>query len=124
LTKAYILLIEAAAAGNASPELWGARGYHFTVNEEEHVWGPLAHTMAAKAQEMGLLKGKEPIKERKLGKEEALDIAGFDAISWGLNARCKALRLKKFLGWKPEHPSLEDEIPGILRSEVERLELV
>ncbi|KAI0856599.1 hypothetical protein F4860DRAFT_397682 [Xylaria cubensis] len=123
LTEAYVLLIEAALSGNASPEIWGAQGYHLTVTGE-HTWGPLAQTMAAKAQEMGLVKSDGELAEYKMDKEEALKTAGFEAISWGLNARCKGLRLPKFLGWKAEHPSLEEEVPGILRSEAERLGLL
>ncbi|TGJ78320.1 hypothetical protein E0Z10_g10446 [Xylaria hypoxylon] len=123
LTQAYILLIEAALAGNASPELWGARGY-LVAATGEHVWGPLARTMAAKTQEMGLLKGDGGIKEYQMSKEEALETAGFEALSWGLNSRCKGRRLNKFLGWKAEHPSLNDEVPGIVRSEAKRLGLL
>ncbi|KAI0537327.1 hypothetical protein GGR58DRAFT_513863 [Xylaria digitata] len=123
LTQAYILLIEAALAGNDSKELWGARGYHVT-STGEHVWGPLARTMAAKARELGLLKGDGEIEEYQMGKEEALETAGFEAISWGLNSRCKGRRLNKFLGWKAEHPSLNDEVPGILTSEAKRLGLL
>ncbi|KAI0429195.1 hypothetical protein F5Y09DRAFT_265094 [Xylaria sp. FL1042] len=129
LTQAYILLIEAAVSGNASPELWGARGYHVT-GTGEHVWGPLARAMAEKAREMGLIKGNDndndngEIEEYQVGKEEALEVAGFDGISWGLNARCKGLRLNKFLGWKAEHPSLLEEVPEIVRSEANRLGLL
>ncbi|GAP87433.2 putative NAD -binding protein [Rosellinia necatrix] len=134
LTQAYVLLVEAALAGDASPELWGARGYHLTVTGE-HTWGPLARAMAAEARAMGLLKGgkagqegegeeEEPLEEHLMSREEALETAGFEALSWGLNARCKGLRLAKFLGWKAEHPSLEDEIPGIVKSEAKRLGLL
>ncbi|GAW11100.1 hypothetical protein ANO14919_004390 [Xylariales sp. No.14919] len=123
LTQAYLLLIEAALGGNANPEIWGARGYHVT-STGEHVWGQLARTMAAKAQEMGLLKGDGDIKEYQMGKEEAFELAGFEAMSWGLNSRCRGRRLNKALGWKAEHPSLNDEVPGILRSEARRLRLL
>ncbi|KAI1429362.1 hypothetical protein F5Y12DRAFT_483217 [Xylaria sp. FL1777] len=123
LTQAYILLIEAAVSGNASPELWGARGYHVTATGE-HVWGPLARSMAEKAKDLGLLKGDGDIKEYQISKEEALEIAGFDGISWGLNSKCKGLRLNKVLGWKAEHPSLQDEVSGIVRSEAQRLGLL
>ncbi|KAI0399235.1 hypothetical protein F4802DRAFT_590504 [Xylaria palmicola] len=127
LTEAYILLVEAALAGDASPELWGPRGYHLTVTGE-HVWGPLARRMAASARAMGLLgssSGSEgELEEYQMGREEALETAGFEALSWGLNARCEGLRLRKFLGWKAEHPSLEEEVPEIVRSEARRLGLL
>lgn len=83
--------------------------------------------MATTAQQLGLLKSKpagEEIEEYQMGKEEALETAGFEAISWGLNARCKGLRLAEFLGWKAGHPSLEDEVPGIVKAEAQRLGLL
>ncbi|KAI0971154.1 hypothetical protein F4678DRAFT_94290 [Xylaria arbuscula] len=123
LTEAYVLLIEAAISGNASSELWGAKGYHVT-STGKHIWGPLARTMAEKARDLGLLKGGGDIKEYQLSKEEALETAGFESLSWGLNSQCKGRRLNKFLGWKAEHPSLEDEVPEIVRSEAKRLGLL
>ncbi|KAI1173783.1 hypothetical protein F4777DRAFT_580664 [Nemania sp. FL0916] len=129
LTEAYILLISAALAGNSSHELWGAKGYHLPVTGE-HAWGPLARAMGSAAQQMGLLpsprvgsKEKEKIQEYQMSKDEALEAAGWDGMSWGMNARGKGLRLEKFLGWKANHPSLEDEVPGIVRAEAERLGL-
>lgn len=119
LSDAYVLLAEAAAAGNLSDELWNARGY-FLAENGEFVWGDYSRQMAKKAHELGFL--KEVPKEQALSKDEALEFGGFEAVSWGLNSRGKAERLAKTLGWKPHRPSIEDEIPTILKSEKSLLE--
>lgn len=75
-------------------------------------------------QEKGLVKEGAKLEEYKLDKQEAIEIAGFEALSWGLNAITKAQRLEKFLGWKPQHPSLEDEVPDIIEAEAKRLGLL
>ncbi|KAI1866555.1 hypothetical protein JX265_007856 [Neoarthrinium moseri] len=118
LSDAFVLLAEAAAAGNLSEELWGAKGYHLAENGE-FVWGELSKAMAKEAYELGYLKA-EPAEE-KLSRDEAFEIADFQAVSWGLNSRGKAERLRKTLGWKPHRQSIEDEIPEILKSEKARL---
>ncbi|KAI1260124.1 NAD(P)-binding protein [Xylariaceae sp. FL1019] len=123
LSQAYLLLTEAAASKNSSPEIWGARGYYFAENGE-HVWGDLARLVASKAHEMGLLKkaqGKP--QDVQLSKDEALEFAGFEAVSWGMNSRSEAKRLKKTLEWNPVECSLEDEIQEILKVEAKSLGL-
>lgn len=45
------------------------------------------------------------------------------AVLWGANSRCKAIRARKLLGWAPKERSLEDELPDIVASEVQRLKL-
>ncbi|KAI4594576.1 hypothetical protein KJ359_007664 [Pestalotiopsis sp. 9143b] len=119
LADAYVLLAEAAAAKNLSDELWNERGY-FLAENGEFVWGEYSRLMAKKAHELGYL--KEAPKDLSLSKDEALEFAGFEAVSWGLNSRGKAERLAKTLGWKPHRPSIEDEIPRILESEKALLE--
>ncbi|ETS86174.1 hypothetical protein PFICI_00002 [Pestalotiopsis fici W106-1] len=119
LSDAYVLLAEAAAAGNLSDELWNARGY-FLAENGEFIWGDYSRLMAKKAYELGFL--KEVPQEQPLSKDEAVEFGGFEAVSWGLNSRGKAERLSKTLGWKPHRPSIEEEIPTILKSEKALLE--
>lgn len=119
LSDAFVLLAEAAVAGNLSDEIWGPRGYYFAENGE-FVWGDLSKLMAKQAYELGYLK-QEP-KEQALSKDEAFKIADFQAVSWGLNSRSKAERFRRVLGWKPHRQSIEEEIPHILKSEKAFLE--
>lgn len=99
-------------------ELWGARGYYF-VESGEHVWGELARGMARKAFEMGLLAEKP--EDHPLDKDEALEVAGFEAVSWGWNSRGRAQRLRRVLGWRPRAPTLGESTAGILEYEKGRL---
>ncbi len=42
---------------------------------------------------------------------------GPENSSWGTNSKSVAVRAMKLLGWQPHGASLNDEIPGIVRSE-------
>lgn len=116
LSDVYCLLVEKAVAKDTSEELWGSKGYILTENGE-HMWSDLARTIAKEAVKMEYISGP---KEDALSKESALEAAGFEAVSWGLNSRGKAERARKYLEWKPSRPSLEEEVPKILREERER----
>lgn len=117
LSDVYVLLAEKAAKGDTSDELWGAKGYILTENGE-HVWGDLARWVGQEATRLGYV---SDLQEGALGKDEALEQAGFEAVSWGLNSRGKAERARKFLGWNPSRPSIEEEVPNILKEEEERI---
>ncbi|KAF2731158.1 NAD(P)-binding protein [Polyplosphaeria fusca] len=118
LADVFVLLTEAAVSENISNELWGEKGYFLTENGQ-HVWADIARLMGKKAEGLGLVQG---LKEQALGKDQALNQAGFEAVSWGLNSRGKAQRARETLGWKPYRPSLEDEVEGILKYEKTRLQ--
>jgi hypothetical protein len=75
--------------------------------------------MGKKASELGLVEGE--LKEQALEKEKALQQAGFEAISWGLNSRGKAERARRLLGWKPSRGAIEESVEAILKDEKERL---
>lgn len=121
LADAYVLLVEAAVSGKRATdaELWGAKGYTFT-ERGEHVWGDLSRLVGKKAVELGYVKGG--LEEQALEKEKALEQAGFEAISWGLNSRGKAERASKTLGWKATRGSIEELVPEILEAEYKRLQ--
>jgi nucleoside-diphosphate-sugar epimerase len=119
LTDVFLLLTKMAVSKDVDPELWGEKGYYLTENGE-HVWSDLARKMGKKASELGFVKVE--LKEQNLAKDKALEQAGFEAISWGLNSRGKAERARKLLGWKPYRPSLEDEVGEILKDEKNRVE--
>jgi len=126
LSAVFALLVEAALDparnGDDAGELWGARGYYFTENGE-HVWGELSEAVGREAQAQGLLGADAAAgpEVRELSFDEAVKSpAGFEAASWGMNSRGKAVRARKVLGWKPRERSLEDEIPNIVRSEAAR----
>ncbi|KAK2027499.1 NAD(P)-binding protein [Colletotrichum zoysiae] len=122
LSAVFALLVEAALdparkGGDDAGELWGERGYYLTENGE-HVWGELSEAVGREAHAQGLL-GEPEVRE--LSFDEAVESpAGFEAASWGMNSRGRAVRARKVLGWEPREGSLEDEIPTIVRSEAAR----
>lgn len=117
LSRAFVLLVEAAVAGKTDDGLWGDKGYYFTENGE-HYWSEIAKKVAESAKSQGYIESAET---EDLDESTAKEVAGFESISWGLNSRGEARRLKKLLGWKPVERSLEDEIPTIVANEQRRL---
>jgi hypothetical protein len=118
LARAYVLLVEAAVAGKTDDGLWGDKGYYFTENGE-HFWASLSTRIAESAKKQGYIKSSET---EALDEATAKKVAGFESISWGLNSRGEARRLKKLLGWKPSERSIEDEVDTIVNNEWERLQ--
>ena len=118
LAQLFRLLVEAGVKGNSDKELWGARGYLLAENGE-HVWTELAERIGKEAERLGFV---GTLEKRDLSYDAALQQAGFEAISWGLNSRGKAERARKVLGWAPSAPSIEEEVPSIIKDEHERLE--
>jgi nucleoside-diphosphate-sugar epimerase len=113
LADLFVLLTEAAVTRKLDTELWGAHGYYFAENGE-FLWADLARLMGQKAEELGMTGS---LKEQQFDMASATEFAGFVAISWGVNSRCKAERARKLLGWAPSRLSVEDTVPEILRGE-------
>lgn len=119
LANLFVLLTEAAVNGNTDSQLWNDKGYYLVENGE-HLWSDLARLMGKRAFELGLV--SKELQEKSLGKDKAIDQAGFEAVSWGFNSRGKAQRAGKLLGWKATHPSIEDCVDEILKDEKNRME--
>ena len=118
LAQLYLLLAEAGAAGRRDNDLWGGNVYYL-VEGGEHLWSDIATQIGKEAEKQGFVQSLE---SRSLSRDAALEQAGFEAESWGMNSRGKAERAGKVLGWKPTAPSLEDTVPDIVKSEYERLQ--
>lgn len=134
LSDVYLTLVAKALGHDTSPHLWGPSGYFFTV-AGEHVWGELSRRITRLAAQKGFISTSstttsskdtdtETVKEFQLDKDEALNLAGFEALSWGLNSRAKGARARKYLGWEPKMPGIEHEsiILEILEDEKARIE--
>lgn len=119
LAQLFVLLTEAAVSKKTDAELWNDKGYYLVENSE-HVWSDLARLMGKRAQELGLVDKK--LEENSLGKDKAVEQAGFEAVSWGFNSRGKAERAKKMVGWEPKGRGIENYVDEILRDEKSRLE--
>jgi nucleoside-diphosphate-sugar epimerase len=119
LAHLFVLLTEAAVSNRTDVELWNEKGYYLVENGE-HVWSDLARLMGKRAFELGLVNKK--LEEKSLGKDKAIDQAGFEAVSWGFNSRGKAERANKVVGWEPKAQSIEDCVDEILKDEKSRIE--
>jgi nucleoside-diphosphate-sugar epimerase len=121
LSDLLVLLVDAAVTNkaNVAGELWGEKGY-FLAENGHHVWGEVAKQVAEAAYKGGYIPSPEV---ETVSEERAKEIAGFEAISWGLNSKGFAKRARKFLGWSPKGKSLEEEIPNIVDGEATLLGL-
>ena len=98
--------------------IWGPDAY-FIAENGEHRWSDVARSIANVAVTGGYLSHAEMV---PISFEDAKALAGFEAASWGLNIRCRAIRARKLLGWEPSSPSLENELPRIVKDEWETLQ--
>ncbi|KAI5457812.1 hypothetical protein BGZ63DRAFT_494006 [Mariannaea sp. PMI_226] len=121
LSALFVLLAQDAASTTKSneKEIWGPHGYHLAENGV-HVWGKIAEQISKEAHKQGYLSKCET---KHISEEEALEINGFQALSWGLNSKGRGRRARKYLGWEPKGPSLEETIPELVKSEAELLGL-
>lgn len=100
----------------AENEIWGPKGYHFAENGT-HKWSAIAEVIAKEAYKQGLIQSSEA---KELDLEVAKEKYSYPLIWWGSNSKGKAKRARKYLGWQPNHPSLEDTIPEAVRLEAQR----
>ncbi|KAL3419777.1 nucleoside-diphosphate-sugar epimerase [Phlyctema vagabunda] len=122
LSALFVLVAENAASmqqadGSDYAEIWGPKGY-FLAENGHHVWGKIAQRVGEIAFEKGYIKEKNT---KPMSLEEAQEAAGLEAVSWGLNSKGYAKRARKFLGWKPQGDSLEDELETIVVGEAKKL---
>ncbi|KAK8249835.1 putative nucleoside-diphosphate-sugar epimerase [Phyllosticta capitalensis] len=114
----FTLYADAAATHNHDAELWGPKGYVLAENGE-HAWGDVAKAAAEAAAKAGYIPAPDTT---SMSKDEAWEVADFQALSWGMNSRGKAIRAKKLLGWQPKAPSIWEEIPALVKREWESLQ--
>jgi nucleoside-diphosphate-sugar epimerase len=118
--SALILLLAAQSTlpekNRAENEIWGPRGYHFAENGT-HKWSAIAEVIAKEAHKQGLIQSSEA---KQLDVEVAKEKYARELFSWAFNSKGKAKRARKYLGWQPSHPSLEETIPQAVRFEAQR----
>ncbi|KAI6764363.1 hypothetical protein HG530_008152 [Fusarium avenaceum] len=119
LSKLLVQLSERAASPEKQDEqeIWGPKGYFFAENGK-HKWSEISTLIAKEARKQGLIDSDET---KVLDVDEAQKKLGFQALSWGLNSRGEAKRARKYLGWKPESPSLEEWLPESVQTEAKLL---
>ncbi|KAI9719912.1 MAG: hypothetical protein M1828_006042 [Chrysothrix sp. TS-e1954] len=112
LSKGYLLLAEAAAAGGGKAT-WGKDGYYFAENNE-HVWGEVSHELAKHGKKLGMLQTDEV---DSLPADKVGEMVGAGPMLWGANSRGVASRLRKELAWTPKGPKLVDTMDEALQVE-------
>jgi len=119
LSKLYLLLGEAAAAGGP-PATWNEQGYYLAENGS-FVWGEILTAVAKEANKQGVLPSAEV---KHLSVEDSKKVSPWLHIGTGTDSRGEAIRGKKLLGWKPHEKSLLEEIPTIVADEAKALGLI
>lgn len=121
LSKLYLLLGEAAAAGGP-PATWDDQGYYLAENGS-FVWGDILEAVAKQAYREGLLASSEI---KQLSGNDLIELfsstSGVKAI--GTDSQGQSIRGKTLLGWQPQERSLMEEIPTIVEEEARALGLI
>ncbi|KNG88522.1 hypothetical protein ANOM_003243 [Aspergillus nomiae NRRL 13137] len=102
---------EASNSRNAS--LWNENGIYFAENGKMP-FGEISQRVASFAAEQGFI--KDPT-VKSINADTADKLTAHGAVLWGTNAKYTAARARELLGWKPQGPSLEEEIPRAVREE-------
>ncbi|CAH0003900.1 unnamed protein product [Clonostachys byssicola] len=115
----FKLLVENALQGD-SGELWNLNGLYFP-GVGERSFGEISKLVAVTAKEKGFITTDEI--DEVLG-NDADTLLPKGTVFFGTNARSKATREKKLLGWTPKHADgLSAEIPRVIESEAKSLGL-
>lgn len=115
LSRLYVLLVEAAVAGDVGVS-WDRDSYYLVENGE-HRWNDLAESLTREAYRQKFISSEEM---------DAIDSTNLDVIGmalWNISSRAKAIRARELLGWKPRERSLLQEVPSIVFSEATRLDM-
>ncbi|KAH8882405.1 NAD(P)-binding protein [Thozetella sp. PMI_491] len=116
VSRAFILLTEEALKENGGAASWGKDGYYFT-DANEFRWVEIAQAVAKYLADKGVIPTAEL---DKLSPEESAKIHPWGPLIWGSNARSRGQRLRK-LGWKPESPTVFEELPAMVEAERKQL---
>ncbi|KAI9793670.1 MAG: hypothetical protein M1816_007565 [Peltula sp. TS41687] len=120
LSDVYVALVEHAVRGPLGKASWGADGYYF-AETNEFSWGDVARRVTNAAYNQGLIGSDDVV---SVSAEEANAILTGGAAMWGANSRCKAVRARKLLLWKPKGRDIVSEIADAVRREAKRLEIL
>ncbi|GAB1734450.1 hypothetical protein NU195Hw_g679t1 [Hortaea werneckii] len=118
LSAMLVGLVESAMTGAHRDQMWGLRGLIFAGAHPGMTFGSLAKLIATTAYQHGHVTDQNV---------ESISAAEADALSphasaiMGTNARTLSERAQKELQWRPQGPSLEEEVPATVAEEVKRL---
>lgn len=115
LSRLYVLLVDEAVS-NGPKATWNESGYYLAENGQ-FSWGHVCREIAKEAYRQNAIASESivivPMEQKSLFLSVARPIINYAA-------RSRSLRAKKLLGWQPKEVPLMDELPGLVRMEVER----
>ncbi|KAL4900809.1 hypothetical protein BDW74DRAFT_188046 [Aspergillus multicolor] len=123
LAQLFVKLVEKAAeGGDGDGDVWDENGLYFAEAGEKS-FKDIASLVANEVYKLGF--ADKPDSTRSITAEECDRLFfAHGAVVLGTNARGRALRARKLLGWQPVKGVLEDYIPETVAAEVKHLEIL
>lgn len=119
LSSLLVSLVKSAISRSDDKRIWGPSGLFFAGANPGISFASAVKQIATAAQESRFLPDTEV---DEISASEADKLSPHASAIVGTNARTLSERAQEVLGWSPQGPSLEDEIPPTVRVEIERLE--
>ncbi|KAF9882894.1 hypothetical protein FE257_004908 [Aspergillus nanangensis] len=106
LTRLIVGLVVEASRQSTS-QLWNKNGVFFAESGRMS-FRDISTRMAGFAHSKGLIKSPESV---AIDADTADKLTPHGSVLWGTNVQYQAIRARELLGWRPQGPGLEEEIP-------------
>ncbi|KAE8326735.1 hypothetical protein BDV39DRAFT_193347 [Aspergillus sergii] len=113
IAQLVVKLTQEASSNSQNPSIWNENGIYFAENGKMP-FGEISQRVASFAAEQSFI--KDPT-VKSIDADAADKLTAHGAVLWGTNAQYTAARARKLLGWEPQGPSLEEEIPRAVKEE-------
>ncbi|RMY62254.1 hypothetical protein D0865_00541 [Hortaea werneckii] len=117
LSAMLVRLVESVMAGAHRDQMWGLHGLYFAGAHPGMTFGSLAKLIATAAYQHGRVTDQNV---DKISAAEADALSPHASAIMGTNARTLSERAQKELQWRPQGPSLEEEVPATVAEELKR----
>ncbi|KAI7333066.1 putative methylmalonate-semialdehyde dehydrogenase [Hortaea werneckii] len=118
LSAMLVRLVESVMAGAHRDQMWGLHGLYFAGARPGMTFGSLAKLIATAAYQHGRVADQNV---DKISAAEADGLSPHASAIMGTNARTLSERAQKEIQWRPQGPSLEEEVPATVAEELKRL---
>ena len=118
LSSLLVSLVESAISGSDDKRIWGSSGLFFAGANRGITFASAVQKIATAAHDSHFLPDTE-VDEISASKADKLSPHASAIV--GTNAHTLSERAQEVLGWRPQGPTLEDEIPRTVTVEIERL---
>ncbi|GMG12950.1 unnamed protein product [Aspergillus oryzae] len=117
IAQLVLKLTQEALSNSQNPSIWNENGIYFAENGKMP-FGEISQRVASFAAEQGFIKDSTV---KSIDADAADKLTAHGAVLWGTNVQYTAARARELLGWQPQGPSLEGEIPRAVREEASQL---